>query len=228
MLAEGFNIIVEDNKFYGIMDAIDHSGEPLILYHKTLTKEQVEYFIYKVKIAKDFHYAERIGKINTPENRLRVCKKLLSANVKYVKDIIKDYIKWCDESIERRMEMRRKCENETEKDFLTHSIDDTVRVRDEWKRVLKAYSYKQDNTKLISEQDVLCAKEFPITNLIKFNSSGFAPCIFHNEKTGSMRYYKNSNSVHCFGCNASGDSIKVGQQLFGENFINTVKRLCGK
>jgi hypothetical protein len=126
------------------------------------------------------------------------------------------------------MESRRNTEKEIEREFITHGIDDLVRVRDEWKRVLKAYSYKQDNTKLINEQDVLRAKEYPVNQLIKFNNAGFAPCIFHNEKTGSMRYYKNSNSVHCFGCGTSGDSIKVAQQLFGDNFINTVKRLCGK
>lgn len=227
-MLETFNIIVEENKFYGIMDAIDFSGEPLILYHKTLTKEQVEYFIYKVKFSKDHVYAERIGKINTPENRLRVCKKLLSVNLRFVKDFMKDFIKHCDTRIEEMMIANRNCDNEFEKSFRQSSIEDVVRTRDEWKRTLKAYSYKSSNDKPVTEQDVLRAKDYPVTDLIKFNSAGFAPCIFHSEKTGSMRYYKNSNTVHCFGCGASGDSIKVGQQMFGENFINTVKRLTGK
>lgn len=228
MLADGFNIIVEEGKFHGIMDAIDYSGEPLTLYYKTLTKEQVEYFIYKVKVAKHPVYAERIGAINTPENRLRVCKKLLASNVKYVKDFMKEHVSYCDRKIEELMTKNRNTENEIERDFTQLTIDEYVRVRDEWKRTVKAFSYKKDDTKLITEQDVLRAKEYPITNMIKFNSQGFAPCVFHQDKTPSMRYYKNSNSVHCFGCSTSGDSIKVGQQLFGENFINTVKRLCGK
>ncbi|MFI3171416.1 MAG: CHC2 zinc finger domain-containing protein [Eubacteriales bacterium] len=37
----------------------------------------------------------------------------------------------------------------------------------------------------------------------KVNRAGFVSCPFHNEKTASMKIYK--DSFHCFGCGASGD-----------------------
>lgn len=57
------------------------------------------------------------------------------------------------------------------------------------------------------------AKGIPITNFISMNSSGFSKCIFHEDHTPSMKYYKKDNSVHCFSCNKSGDVIDVVRQI---------------
>lgn len=57
------------------------------------------------------------------------------------------------------------------------------------------------------------AKMVSIENIIKFNGMGNAKCIWHDEKTPSMHYYKQSNKVKCFGCGASGDSIDVYMKL---------------
>lgn len=56
------------------------------------------------------------------------------------------------------------------------------------------------------------AKQVPIDTLIHFKR-GFAECIWHDERTPSMKYYKKNNKVHCFGCDKSGDVIDVVQQL---------------
>ena len=38
-------------------------------------------------------------------------------------------------------------------------------------------------------------------------------CVFHDEKTASLRVYPGNNSYYCFGCKAGGDSIDFIMQL---------------
>lgn len=80
---------------------------------------------------------------------------------------------------------------------------------------------KQDNAKINIEK----AKSVPIDTFIKFNRAGFAPCIWHNEKTGSMYYYRKSNKVKCFGCQKSGDVIDVIKEIRKCSFIEAVNIL---
>lgn len=68
------------------------------------------------------------------------------------------------------------------------------------------------------------AKMYPISKLIEFRN-GIAKCIFHTEKTGSMKYYPATNSIFCFGCSQYADSIKVYQTLFHCDFKTAVKAL---
>ncbi len=69
------------------------------------------------------------------------------------------------------------------------------------------------------------AKQYPIYQLVEFNRAGFARCIWHNEKTASMKYYKNKNTVYCFGCNKKADVISVYMQLNQCSFMEAVKNL---
>jgi hypothetical protein len=76
----------------------------------------------------------------------------------------------------------------------------------------------------LTDRDIALAKEYPIDELIEFKH-GMAKCIWHDEKTSSMHYYARTNTVHCFGCGKSGDSIDVYQVLNGCDFISAVKAL---
>lgn len=228
MLVNNFNIITEDGKFYGVMDAIDYDGKPIILYHKTLTRDILVNFIYRVKMENQPTRDERLGKINSSASRLRVCKKLLAANVKFTKQFMKEYIDLCKNRLNELAKERFGTQDELKHQWYGEIINDWTKEYEEWKRVLKAYSYKSDSTKLINDMDVVKAKEFPITDMVKFNSQKFAKCIFHNDNTPSMKYYPSTNTVHCFSCGKTGDSIQVAQTLFSENFINAVKRLTNK
>ena len=75
----------------------------------------------------------------------------------------------------------------------------------------------------ITALDVIKAKQYPITSFLEFNQSGFAKCIYHNEKSPSFYYYKKTNTTYCFSCNTSGDTINVVQQLYSLNFKEAVK-----
>lgn len=72
------------------------------------------------------------------------------------------------------------------------------------------------------------AKQVPITNYIEVNRGGFAKCPFHNEKTGSFKYYKESNSFFCFGCNEGGDVIDFIKKLRNCDLKEALKILHNK
>lgn len=225
-----FNIDVYEDKFFGICDAVDFMGEPLILYYKTLTKKQLEYFILKVKVTDKYLASERIGRINTPETRLRVLRKLMPYNIKFTKDIIRDHIKMFDESIQDMMSLKRNSDNQGERAYISMRIEDVLKFKEDYKKLLQAYTTKKETSSVggVSETDIQVAKEYPMSDLVNIDNRGFANCIFHSEDTPSMKYYPNSNTFHCFGCGVNADTIKVAQKLYGDNFINTVKRLSGK
>ena len=47
------------------------------------------------------------------------------------------------------------------------------------------------------------------TDNIDFNGVGMVKCPLHDENTGSFRYFKDTESFYCFGCNRGGDVINL-------------------
>lgn len=72
--------------------------------------------------------------------------------------------------------------------------------------------------------DVDKAKEYPIEELLEFKH-GFARCIFHQEKTPSMKLYRERNRAHCFSCNKSFDAIDVYRQINNCSFKEAINYL---
>lgn len=60
---------------------------------------------------------------------------------------------------------------------------------------------------------------------IEINSSGFARCPFHNEKTASMKIYKGVKGWHCFGCGVGGDIFEFVSKLFNLSFKDTLTKI---
>lgn len=60
---------------------------------------------------------------------------------------------------------------------------------------------------------------------IEVNRSGFCKCPFHNEKTASMKIYK--DSFYCFGCHAGGDIFTFIQKIEGVDFKTAFESLGG-
>lgn len=65
------------------------------------------------------------------------------------------------------------------------------------------------------------AKDVPIGNFIKFNSTGKAKCPFHTDKTPSLQRYKN-NTWYCFGCGAGRDTIDFIMKRENLNFNEAI------
>ena len=60
---------------------------------------------------------------------------------------------------------------------------------------------------------------------IKKDRKGFICCIFHNEKTASMKVYK--DSVYCFGCGRSADIFSFVMGMEHCDFKTAYKALGG-
>lgn len=87
---------------------------------------------------------------------------------------------------------------------------------------------KRDTSQPITESDIIRAKEYPMESLIEFNSAGKAHCIFPDhtdDHTPSLTLYRKTNTVYCFGCHKSADTIAIHQALHGSDFINAVRAL---
>ncbi len=55
------------------------------------------------------------------------------------------------------------------------------------------------------------------------DKKGFVCCMFHNEKTPSMRIYE--KDYHCFGCHEHGDLITFVQKIFGLSFQEALLKI---
>lgn len=55
------------------------------------------------------------------------------------------------------------------------------------------------------------------------NRAGFLRCPFHDDKTPSMKLYR--DGFHCFGCGAHGDAIDYVGRLFGMSPLEAAGRL---
>ena len=60
---------------------------------------------------------------------------------------------------------------------------------------------------------------------VKVNHKGFCNCMFHSEKTDSMKVYE--NSFYCFGCGASGDIFTLVSHFEECNFQEAFVKLGG-
>lgn len=91
----------------------------------------------------------------------------------------------------------------------------------EWKQEMNPVKRKDEVTQEMIER----AKEYPIANIIEINRTGFACCLWHDEKTASMKLTKH-NRLHCYGsCSKSFDSIDTVRRLHGLSFLDAVKAL---
>lgn len=89
------------------------------------------------------------------------------------------------------------------------------------------------NTYIATFQEKLArAREFPIYEIanryMELKASGknyTGLCPFHNEKHASFYLYTESNTYHCFGCQAHGDVINLTQELCGTDFKGAVEIL---
>jgi DNA primase len=74
--------------------------------------------------------------------------------------------------------------------------------------------------------DVENARNYPIVNILPVKG-GFTKCIYHKEKTGSMRVY-NDNHAYSFCCGKRSDAIDIYKELNGCTFKEAVSALLTK
>lgn len=137
------------------------------------------------------------------------------------KNKIDDIIKTYKVEINKLEEEKTSLNNQ---DKFSDHIDVMVEIYEKRINAWKSIKNQKGKPK-IDGSDVFKAKQVPITKFLKFNSNGFAKCIFHNDDTPSLKYYKKDNMVHCFACQAHEDVIGVYKKLIDCSFKEAVKIL---
>lgn len=91
----------------------------------------------------------------------------------------------------------------------------------------KKYKWENRNGELVEN-----ARRYPIYEIAKYrlllHGSGrrySALCPFHEEKHSSFCIYPETNTFHCFACQAHGDVIALTMHLYGVSFPEAVKML---
>lgn len=106
-----------------------------------------------------------------------------------------------------------------------YSIEETIQFND---NILRSLNYSKGGkiTPAMIEQ----ARAVPLLTLHHFekirsgNKRFTALCPFHEEKTSSFHVFP-TNTYHCFGCKASGDSIEFVRKCQGLSFPQAVEML---
>lgn len=60
---------------------------------------------------------------------------------------------------------------------------------------------------------------------VEVNKSGFTNCLWHSEKSPSMKVYDGDRGVHCFGCGMNGSVIDLTMRLFDIDFQSACRKL---
>lgn len=107
---------------------------------------------------------------------------------------------------------------------------------EELNRRIKAYKYRLRpvNTAKddIRPDDIRLAKDRPIQNFYtgRLRSAGknlTGLCPFHQEKSPSFTLYQNNTRFHCFGCQATGDTIDFVMKINNLKLPEAVKLILG-
>lgn len=107
------------------------------------------------------------------------------------------------------------------KDLSTDLLEEYLEYLNDIKTSLKKKKIKE---KILL--DIEGVKGVSVENFLPFNPAGFTKCIWHDEKSPSMKFYPKTNSVYCFGqCGKAGDVISVVQTLKGCTFKEAVEIL---
>lgn len=99
------------------------------------------------------------------------------------------------------------------------------------KRLLTILSPK--NSMANTKQEALeKARQYPIFEITKYRlalqpcgNKSSSLCPFHEEKHASFYIYHATNTFHCFGCQESGDVIKITMHLYSVSFKEAVQML---
>jgi len=206
-------ILGNKGKFLGAL----YNGSSAVIT-ANVTLEELERFIGDVTAG---------VKWSTPKDffkhRVDVVKELLLGGAT-IRPVVRKIIKKVEEDIDTQVEKRRTHPTDSiGYAWYDVSIEDLVWYRDQLKLSLHIDRVKDTKGGVTAEQ-IQRAREYPITNLLPIKNS-FTKCIYHQEKTPSMKYYPKTNTVYCFGCGATADSIHVYRFLHNADFVTAVKQL---
>lgn len=136
---------------------------------------------------------------------------------------IKEEIKWVNDWISEII-----LENKQGKGYRPWNnrwIEKLIDRENKLKNKLKYMQIAPDSTHI---ERLKLAQAVPLSNFLEFNRAGKTKCIYHNEKDGSLHYYKKSNKAYCFSCRKMVDGIEIIKVQQNLSFIDSINYILGK
>ena len=152
--------------------------------------------------------------IQTYPTALHLIKRNLNKEIKALKDKM------------NRLLAHRATSNEATLSLLNTLEEIHTQELNQLKMQLNFLKPRSETSHHITPQDILLAKQVPISNFITIKHNK-AVCIFHDDKNPSMLVNKD-NTFKCFSCGEWGDTISLVMKLKGISFISAVKLLLNK
>ena len=194
-----------------------------------------------------FPEAKDIAEIYELKNTIEKQIEKIESEKWYVKNKLKEEIKQCRQDLENARLLKEKINQRViricklENRWFWELVRDILYIEpltDGRERKIKSNYFKLaqlsprktadvKNGK-ITDADIARAKEVPLTNFIEVNRSGFAKCIFHTDKTNSLKVYEKTNRWWCYSCNSGTDVVDLIMKMQNINFIESVKFLLNK
>ncbi len=89
-------------------------------------------------------------------------------------------------------------------------------------------SFTKDDLDKIKNKISLISELERKVKLVKKGKDNWCCCLFHEEKTPSLKINEDLNSFYCFGCGAKGDIFTIYTDLYNYSFQDAVKELADK
>ncbi len=212
----------------------------MIIYSSTADKFITLHGIYTCEEMEYFDRLEREWKDSLSNYSFNELMQIFPESKSVAKKYLEEEIVQCRKDLNTAEEIEKECENviyrksskENEEFWRGVAYIFFIKPHREGREEkikrngfhLLSLNRKDVPTKGISQSDIERARQYPIDNFIDFKHK-VASCIWHNERTGSLHYYKKTNTVYCFGCGKSADVIDVYMKIHGCNFLTAVKAL---
>lgn len=168
---------------------------------------------FKKHTLKEFNdLAQEAGSWNIPKDVTEIPQ-----DKKEIKKITDDLKKYIDMYMNLQQEYNQQGKSVTHIEMLLTKLNNRYAS---WKRLERS----EKNFTGGGSDRLARAKAVPITNYLKFNSAGFAKCIFHQDDTPSLKYYKD-NHTYCFSCSKRCDTIDIVSQLYSLDIKEAIKKI---
>jgi len=89
-------------------------------------------------------------------------------------------------------------------------------------------SFSKTDSEEIKNKILLSSEIEKKTRLVKKGKDYWCCCIFHQEKTPSMKINDELGSFYCFGCGAKGDIFTIYTELYNYTFHDAIRELAQK
>ena len=134
---------------------------------------------------------------------------ITSATKKYnIKKEIKQDIKILNDQLEWWLDLKHNAPNEITKVYCDLHLEDYQVKKENLLKKLRYVGIKFGN------DDLVRARQAPISDFLKFNSAGFANCPFHGpERTNSFHKLPGKERGYCFSCQKRADLIDVIMEI---------------